>query len=175
MVAQTEILLIAAAFAQPRDAQDAVTELKQGGFTEHDISVLYTDAGHTIRAGLLNGAIWGGALGAFFGLLFPPIGLLIAAGPVAGILASGAVTGVAGALTVGALEGIISGLVQLGLPHEVATSLGQSVHKGDTLVVVHASSEGSALQAKGVMERHNPRAEASPNVDGVVMTEARQA
>jgi hypothetical protein len=72
----------------------AVQELQQRGFAGHDISVLYTDAGHTVRAGLLSGAIWGGVLGAFFGLLFPPVGLLIAAGPIAGVLASGAAVSV---------------------------------------------------------------------------------
>ena len=58
MVAETRI--IAAAFPNAADAQAAVQELKQRGFSEHDISVLYTDAGHTIRAGLLSGAVWGG-------------------------------------------------------------------------------------------------------------------
>src|SRR5271166_2489927 len=56
----TETRIIAAAFPNAKDAQDAVLALKQGGFAEQDISLLYTDAGHTIRAGLLDGAIWGG-------------------------------------------------------------------------------------------------------------------
>lgn len=168
MVAETHIRIIAAAFPQARDAQAAVLELQRGGFSEHDLSVLYTDAGHTIRAGLLNGAIWGGVLGAFFGLLFPPVGLLIAAGPIAGVLASGAAVGAAGALTVGALDGIISGLVQLGLPREAATGLGQHVHKGDTLVIVHATTEEAAGQAQRVLEAHHPRAEAAPEAGGIV-------
>src|ERR671931_1980151 len=113
MVTQTHIRIVAAAFPRAEDAQAAVRDLQRRGFAEHAISVLYTDAGHTIRAGLLHGAVWGGVLGAFFGLLFPPVGLLIAAGPIAGVLASGAAVGAAGALTVGALDGLISGLVQL--------------------------------------------------------------
>jgi hypothetical protein len=165
MVAETRI--IAAAFPGAKEAQAAVLELEQRGFAEHDISVLYTDAGHTIRHGLLDGAIWGGALGALFGLLFPPVGLLIAAGPIAGVLASGATLGVAGALTVGAVEGIIGGLVHLGLPQEVATRFGEQVHKGDTLVIAHASSETAATQAHQVLEAHHPRAETGP-ASGVV-------
>ncbi len=53
MVAQT--WLEAATYPQATDAQAAVAELKREGFEEQDISVLYTDTGHTIRAGLING------------------------------------------------------------------------------------------------------------------------
>ena len=172
MVAETRI--IAAAFPHASDAQAAVTALKQHGFSEHDISVLYTDAGHTIRAGLLGGAVWGGALGALFGLLFPPAGLLIAAGPIVGVLASGAALGTAGALTVGALDGLIAGLVQLGLPQEIATGLGQQVHKGDTVVIAHASTPELATQAHAVLEAHHPRAETAP-ASGVVAVPLRES
>jgi hypothetical protein len=164
MVAETRI--IAAAFPQAADAQAAVQALQQRGFSEQDISVLYTDAGHTIRAGLLGGAVWGGVLGALFGLLFPPVGLIVAAGPIAGVLASGAALGAAGALTVGALDGLIAGLVQLGMPKDIATRFGEHVHKGDTLVIAHASSPELAAQARAVLAAHSPRAEAAP--DGVV-------
>src|SRR5258708_12930438 len=80
MVAQT--WLEAATYPQAADAQAAVAELKREGFDERDISVLYTDTGHTIQAGLINGAVWGGVLGALGGLLFPPAGLLGTAGPI---------------------------------------------------------------------------------------------
>ena len=171
MVAETRI--IAAAFPNAADGQAAVQELKQRGFSEHDISVLYTDAGHTIRAGLLSGAVWGGVLGAVFGLLFPPVGLLVAAGPIAGVLASGAALGAAGALTVGALDGLISGLVQLGLPKEIATGLGEQVHKGDTLVIAHASTPETAAQAHQVLEAHHPRAETDSATGVVAVPPAR--
>src|SRR5437016_2461355 len=62
MVAQT--WLEAASYANATDAQAAVRELRQAGFEERDISVIYTDAGHTIRAGMISGAVWGGVLGA---------------------------------------------------------------------------------------------------------------
>ena len=50
---------VAAAYPVPGDAQAAVRELRKAGFEETDISVLYTDAGHTIKAGLVDGAVWG--------------------------------------------------------------------------------------------------------------------
>ena len=107
MVSQT--WLEAAAFPNPTDAQAAVNELRSNGFDEDQISIVYTDRGHTIKAGLINGAIWGGALGALFGFLFPPAGLLIAAGPIVGVLASGASLAAAGALTVGSLSALVAG------------------------------------------------------------------
>lgn len=164
MVAETRIL--AAAFPSASDAQAAVQDLRQHGFPERDISLVYTDAGHTIGEGLLNGAVWGGVLGALFGLLFPPVGLLVAAGPIAGVLASGATLGAAGALTVGGLNGVVSALVQLGLPEEMATGLGEHVRKGDTLVLAHADSAQTANQARQLLETHHPRAETAPS--GVV-------
>lgn len=166
----TETRIIGAAFPNTEDAQAAVQALRQHGFSEHDISVVYTDAGHTIRSGLLNGAVWGGVLGAFFGLLFPPVGLLVAAGPIAGVLASGAAVGAAGALTVGALDGLIGGLVHLGMPQETATEFGGLVHKGDALVIAHASSAEAATQAHQVLEAHHPRAETTSG--GVVSAPA---
>lgn len=171
MVAETHIRLVAAAYPQARDAQEAVRALRQHGFSEHDVSVLYTDAGHTVRAGLLNGAVWGGVLGALFGLFFPPVGLLIAAGPIAGVLASGAALGAAGALTVAALDVLIAALVQLGLPREMATGLGHHVHKGDTLVIAHATSPEEAVRARQVLAAHHPRAEIAPEGAGVVTAE----
>jgi hypothetical protein len=154
----TETRIIAASYPNAADAQSAVEDLRFRGFPEHDISVVYTDTGHTVRAGLLSGAIWGGVLGALFGLLFPPFGLLVAAGPVVGALASGAVVGTTGALTVGGLSGLISALVHLGMPQEMATGLGERVHKGDTLVLAHTTSPQAADQAEQALQAHQPRA-----------------
>ncbi len=62
MVAET--LIIAAAFPQASDAQAAVQDPQRHGFSEHEISMVYTNAGHNVRAGLLDGAVWGGVFGA---------------------------------------------------------------------------------------------------------------
>lgn len=50
----TETRILAAAFPQAADAQAAVKDLTQHGFSEHDSSVLYTDTGHTMAAGLFR-------------------------------------------------------------------------------------------------------------------------
>ena len=164
----TQIWLEAAAFPNQADAQAAVSELKSNGFDETAISILYTDTGHTARAGAITGAIWGGVLGALFGFLFPPAGLLIAAGPIVGVLASGATLAAAGALTVGSLSALVAALVQLGMPEELATNLGEHVHKGDALVIVHAPNEELAALARRILVAHNPRSGVGQTQSGVV-------
>src|ERR1700736_1877628 len=123
MVAQT--WLEAATFPQTTDAQEVVAELKREGFSEQEISVIYTDAGHTIKAGMITGAVWGGVFGALWGLLFPPIGLLVVAGPILGVFLSGAGLAAAGAVTVAALDGLIPALIYLGLARAVSSSVGE--------------------------------------------------
>lgn len=164
----TQTWLEAASYPNQADARAAVDELKSNGFDESLISVVYTDAGHNVKAGLISGAIWGGVLGALFGFLFPPIGLLIAAGPIVGILASGATLAAAGALTVGSMSALIAALIQLGMPEEMATSLGEHVHKGDALVVVHALNEEQAALARKILAAHNPRPGVGQVSNGVV-------
>src|SRR5947209_9507479 len=164
MVAQT--WLEATTYPNTEDAQAAVAELRREGFGEQEISVVYTDTGHTIQAGMITGAIWGGVLGALVGLLFPPVGLLMTAGPILGVFLSGVGLGAAGAVTVAALDGLIAALVHLGMPREIATSLGERVQKGDTLVIVHAKSPEQAERARAILVAHNPRVESAPQSQG---------
>jgi len=166
MVAQT--WLEAATYPDETDAQAAVAELKREGFGEQDISVVYTDAGHTVQAGMINGAIWGGVLGALVGLLFPPVGLLVTAGPILGVFLSGVGLGAVGAVTVAALDGLIAALIHLGMPREIATNLGERVQKGDTLVIVHAKNPDQAERARAILAAHHPRVERDREPQGVV-------
>jgi hypothetical protein len=166
MVAQT--WLEAATYPDPAEAQAAVAELHQEGLGEQEISVIYTDAEHTVEAGMKSGAIWGGVLGALVGLLFPPAGLLMVAGPILGVFLSGVGLAAAGAVTVAALDGLIAALVYLGIPREIATNLGERVQKGDTLVIVHAPDQERAARVRAILAAHQPRAEADPASQGVV-------
>src|SRR5258708_37980427 len=70
----------------------------------------------------------------------PPAGLLVTAGPILGVFLSGVGLGAAGAVTVAALDGIISALIHLGMPREMVTLLGERLHNGDTLLIVHGTS-----------------------------------
>jgi hypothetical protein len=164
----SQIWLEAATYPNEADAQATVSELKQAGFTDPDISVIYTDAEHAVQAGMINGAVWGGVFGALWGLLFPPVGLLVATGPILGVFLSGVGLAAAGAVTVAALDGLISALVHLGMPREIATNLGEMVQKGDTLVIVHAKSPEQAERARAILATHHPRTAQAQAPQGVV-------
>jgi hypothetical protein len=168
MVVETR--LVAAAYPIHTDAQTVVKELRAAGVEESEISILYTDAGHRIKAGLLDGAAWGGVMGAFLGLLFPPIGLIVMAGPIVGVLASGAGLAAFGAITVGAFQGVITALVQVGMPQDMATKFGEHIQKGDALVIVHAPNGDVSTRSQTIMQAHNPRPEASLMNGGIVST-----
>src|SRR6266516_6538529 len=127
-----------------------------------------TYPGHTVQAGMINGAIWGGVLGAFVGLLFPPVGLLVTAGPILGVFLSGVGLGAVGAVTVAALDGLIAALIHLGMPREIATNLGERVQKGDTLMIVHAKNPDQAERARAILAAHKPRVERDREPQGVV-------
>lgn len=170
----SESILVAAAFAQPEEAEAAVQDLGRAGFSQNDFSVVYTDRSHVAEQGLLHGAVFGGIVGGLTGLLFPPLGVLVAAGWILGPLAAGLVGAGIGATAVGAVSGITSALVQVGMPNEVAGRFGEHVHKGDALVIVHTNRE-LAEQARSILESHHPRTatdshpEAQPE-QGVVVT-----
>ena len=166
MVAETR--LIAAAYPNPSDAQATVQDLRRAGLSESEVSVVYTDPGHVVKAGLIDGAVWGGVLGGLFGLLFPPVGLLIAAGPILGALTSGVSLAAVGAVTVAAFEGVFSAMVSLGMPRDIATQMGAHLQKGDALVIAHVADGDLAAQAATIMQSHNARSETAPATSGVV-------
>jgi hypothetical protein len=152
----TESLLVAGAFPHPADAEAAVKDLGGAGFRETDISLMYTDKGHLAKEGLVEGAAFGGMMGGLVGLLFPPSQIIVAAGPVVGTLAS-SLAGAAGtAVAGGALYALTNTLVQIGMPKEMAGRYGDQVHKGDTLVIVHAAP-ADAARAREILDAHHPR------------------
>ena len=101
-------------------------------------------------------------------ILLEATGLLVAAGPILGVFLSGVGLGAAGAVTVAALDGLIAALIHLGLPQEIATRLGERVHKGDTLVIVHAKNPDEAEKARVILAAHHPRTEETQAPKGVV-------
>ena len=154
----SESMLVAAAFPQPEDAEAAVKELGQAGFGEGDISLMYTDPRRVTEQGLVQGAIFGGVVGGLVGLLFPPVGIIVAAGPILGSLASALTSAGTVAVAGAALYGLTNALVAIGMPKEMADRFGGHVHKGDALVVVHTARD-DAERARALLEQHQPRAE----------------
>jgi hypothetical protein len=142
--------------------ENAVDVLKEAGFRNKDISVLFpekagsksfahdkgTRAPEGAAAGAGTGAIVGGALGWLVGigaLAIPGLGLFVAAGPImaalAGVGVGGAVGGIAGAL------------IGMGIPEHEAKRYEVRVKEGGILLSVHSDNADWTKRAKEILER----------------------
>ena len=147
-------------------ADSIVTQLRNAGFANNDISVLFpsSDGEHIVKSdidkktgqetkssdGAIAGAGAGGLLGGSLGLLagigalaIPGLGPFIAAGP---ILAT--ISGLAGGAAVGGLTGA---LVGLGIPEEHAKFYETHVKNGGALIAVHADKKDEQLRAEQLL------------------------
>ncbi len=155
-MSKKSVFCIATSLAQ---AERIVDHLKEAGFSNNDISALFSDRstsrdfahekntkapeGAVVGAG--TGGIVGGALGWIAGigaLAIPGVGPLIAAGPIMAAL-SGAAIGA----TVG---GIAGGLVGLGIPELEAKRYEGKVLEGNVLISVHAETSKEISRAKDI-------------------------
>lgn len=142
--------------------EDAIDTLKEAGFRNTDISVLFPDnqgnkdfaheknskAPEGATTGATSGAVIGGALGWLAGigaLAIPGIGPFIAAGPVMGLL---------GGIGAGGLVGGITGaLVGMGIPEYEAKRYEGRIRNGGILLSVHADDSAWISRAKRVLEQ----------------------
>lgn len=153
--------ILGGVFSHVADAERAIRELKEHGFSSNDISVFAkdkhkvnvieeeTDTGVTSNEGGRGknagkgaglGAVSGGALGGIAGLVtglgllaIPGIGQIAAAGPLAAAL-SGAGVGAGGG-------GIVGALVGAGMPEKDAKQYEQHLKDGKTVVAVEANED----------------------------------
>jgi hypothetical protein len=142
--------------------EHAVNELRDAGFRNTDISVLFpanvgtkdfahekgTKAPEGATAGGGTGAIVGGALGWLAGigaLAIPGLGPFIAAGPIMAALAGGAVGGAVG--------GFAGALIGLGMPEYEAKRYEGRIQRGGILLSVHCDETLWTKMAKEVLER----------------------
>jgi hypothetical protein len=154
---------IVAAFHSHREAQKAVRDLKEAGYTDEQIGVLaqdqeglYTDdadrgEGNKAGEGAAAGAATGLGVGALWGLgivsgVLPAIGPAIAGGALAAILSSAAGTAVAG--------GVVGALAGMGIPDEEAEFYHEEFERGRTVVTVQASGE-EADRAARILDQAN--------------------
>lgn len=143
-------------------AEAAVATLRNAGFRNTDVSVLFPDnegtkdlaikketkAPEGATTGGVSGGIIGGALGWLAGigaLAIPGIGPFIAAGPILAML-SGVGVG-------GAVGGIIGALTGLGIPEYEAKRFEGRIRKGGILLSVHCDSSDWVKRAKSVLEQ----------------------
>lgn len=123
------------------DAETAINQLRQQGFTNEEINIVSKKGGRQggteyVDDDITDGALTGGTLGGIGGLILgagalaiPGVGPIIAAGPIAAAL-SGAVAG-----------GIAGGLIDWGIPAEVSRRYEQEVAQGGILAVVRTNSQ----------------------------------
>jgi hypothetical protein len=140
----------------------AVDELRQQGFRNTDISVLFpenqgtkdfahekhTKAPEGAATGAASGAVVGGGLGWLAGigaLAIPGLGPFIAAGPIVAALAGAGAGSVVGGLT-GALVG-------MGIPEYEAKRYEGRIKEGGILLSVHSDDSEWAKKAKEILER----------------------
>ena len=140
---------------------DAVESLKNAGFRNTDISVLFpentgskdfahekhTKAPEGAVAGASSGAILGGALGWLAGigaLAIPGIGPFVAAGPIVAMLSGIGVGGTVGGFT-GALIGV-------GIPEYEAIRYEGRIRSGGILLSVHCDNSDWVRRATEVLE-----------------------
>lgn len=142
-------------------AESIVNDLKDAGFSNNEISVLFPDEGTTrdfahetntkapegAVTGATTGGVIGGALGWIAGigaLTIPGIGPFVAAGPIVAAL-SGVGLGAA-------VGGIAGALIGLGIPEIEAKRYEGKIRKGNLLHSVHAADSGAADRAKRILK-----------------------
>ena len=143
-------------------AEQIVEQLKNGNFSNNDISALFADkdTSHDFAhekntkapEGAVTGAVTGGVLGGALGwiagigaLAIPGVGPFIAAGPIIAAL-SGAAIGAAGG-------GIAGGLIGLGIPEIEAKRYEGKIKAGNILISVHTENSAEIARAKDIFTK----------------------
>jgi hypothetical protein len=152
--------------ASESQAQGITNALRDCGFVNEDISILFPDRSGTrdfaheqhtkAPEGAMAGAGTGGALGGAVGwviglgaLAIPGVGPFIAAGPIMALLAGAAV-----GATVG---GITGALIGMGIPEIEAKRYEGKIKAGNILISVHADDDAEVKTAKRVFREADAR------------------
>jgi len=159
MANRTRAVLVAV-FDDRMEAERAVDELEQVGFSHHDIGFalrgsdvvrggMLTDAvGAKDDRGMVTGAVTGGLVGGLIGaaaaLVVPGVGPVLAAGVLATSL------GYAGAGM--AIGGILGAMTGAGLSEEEARYYEKQFHAGKAIVTVDA--RGRDLEVAEILRKH---------------------
>ena len=151
--------IITGLFETEAAAENAVSQLKQMGYTSNEITIIMkdrnaaaefaADTGTRTMADVGTGAAIGGTVGAVLaGLLavgsvtIPGVGL-IAAGPLAAMLAGAGAGGLAG--------GFVGWLTSMGISADVAPYYERGLHNGG-IVVTCAAHAGDEARVQGVLQ-----------------------
>ena len=137
-------------------AKQAVTDLKDAGFKDGDISLVAHKESDGIGDGVATGAGIGAAAGGTAGLLtglglmaIPGVGPVVAAGWLAATAVGAVVGGAAGAAT----GGIIDAMVDNGVSREDAEVYAENVRRGGSVVSVR-TEEARRTAVETILDRH---------------------
>ena len=157
--------LITGIFHDRAEAEQAVNDLQNLGYSQKDISVMMNDKGEArdFAAGTGTKAAEGAGVGAGIGgTLGAIIAALTATGSVAAIAATGGLAAplvagplaaaLAGAGAGGLTGGIIGGLVGAGIPEDRAAGYETGLNAGGILLGVHAT-DAQAPEVRRILER----------------------
>jgi hypothetical protein len=139
-----------------------VDQLKNGNFSNNDISALFADKGTSrdfahekntkAPEGAIAGAGAGGAIGGALGwivgigaLVIPGVGPFIAAGPIMAALGGAAIGAAAG--------GVAGGLIGLGMPEIEAKRYEGKLKEGNILLSVHTENSEEINLAKAIFTK----------------------
>jgi hypothetical protein len=153
-------------YSDYNSVEAAVNTLKEAGFRNTDISVLFpenvgtkdfalekgTKAPEGATTGAGTGAVIGGTLGWLVGigaLAIPGVGPFIAAGPIVAALAGVGAGGVIG--------GITGALVGMGIPEYEAKRYEGRIRDGGILLSVHSDNSEWTKRAKEILENTGAR------------------
>jgi hypothetical protein len=142
-------------------AERVVERLRDAGFSNDDISVLFEDsegskdfahekntkAPEGTTTGVTAGGVIGGTLGLLAGigaLAIPGLGPFIAAGPIMGALAGLGVGGAVG--------GLIGALIGMGIPEYEAKRYEGHIKAGGVLLSVHCDTSDEITRAKEMLK-----------------------
>jgi len=190
-------------FSSRREAEHALDELRDAGFSMDRVSVVAKDAGHNDHIagadvskhasgnkadeGAATGAATGGALGALTGLLvglgaiaIPGVGPVMLAGATATALA----TTLSGTAIGAVAGGLVGALIGLGIPEDRARVYSDRVSRGDYLVMLEGNEDDlhraqAILSRRGIQEwgvydvSENSRINHSTDVDRTIDTSRR--
>jgi hypothetical protein len=166
-------------FPHRRDAEAALRELRDAGFSMNQVSLIAKDdngilpggrdnvvtpaernsvvgVGNKADEGAKTGAVTGATVGGLTGLLvglgtlaIPGVGPVILAGEVATALATALTGSAIGAAT----GGIGGGLIGLGIPEDNARVYSDRFNKGEYLVIVEGT-DAELRRAEAILKRH---------------------
>ena len=142
---------VVAIFTKHTSAENAIKDLKNGGFdikklavvgrdyqTEEDVVGFY-NTGDRMKYWGKWGAFWGGLWGLLFGaafLIIPGVGPVVAAGSIVAWI----VAALEGAVAVGGLSALGAGLYSLGIPKNSVVQYEASIKAGKFVLVAHGTA-----------------------------------